>query len=290
MQIENNNSGMKKISFSTTIKATKEKIWDVLWNHGSYSVWTSAFAEGCYAESDWNEGSRILFLNGKGSGMYSTIEKKIPGEFMSFRHIGQVKEGKEQPLDEKIKAWSNGLENYTLADAEGSTVLTVDLDVPDDFMEYFTKTFPVALDNIKRLAETKTEIAVEAIIDAPVEKVWTYWSSPRHICRWCQASDDWHVPHAENDLQSGGKFLTRMEAKDGSFGFDFGGLYNEVKTNELIAYTLDDSRKVSVVFEDMGAKTKLTETFEPEDENSIELQQAGWQAILNNFKNYTEAN
>ena len=135
-----------------------------------------------------------------------------------------------------------------------------------------------------------TKITVQSTINAPVEKVWNFWSLPEHITQWCAASDDWHAPKAENDLTVGGKFSTRMEAKDGSFGFDFGGVYDEVKKNELIEYTMGDGRKVVVTFAGNGNETKVVETFDAENTHSIEMQQGGWQAILDNFKKYTEAN
>lgn len=289
MQTENNSSAIKKISFSTTIKASKEKVWDVLWNDETYKAWTSAFSQGSCAVSDWNEGSKILFLDGKGSGMYSTIAKKITGEFMSFKHIGEVKDNVEQPLDEKTKIWSGSTEDYILKETEGATELTIEMDMMEDMLDYFNKTFPIALENVKKMAEAKTAITVEVLVNAAVEKVWEYWSKPAHIVQWCNASPDWHTPHAENDLQAGGKFSTRMEAKDGSFGFDFWGIYDEVKTNELITYTLGDERKVSIHFSSDGNTTKIIEIFEAEDQNPVEMQREGWQAILDNFKNYTQA-
>jgi uncharacterized protein YndB with AHSA1/START domain len=127
-------------------------------------------------------------------------------------------------------------------------------------------------------------------VAAPVEKVWEYWSKPEHISRWNNASDDWHTPHAENDLRVGGKFVSRMESKDGSMGFDFNGVYDEVKTNELIAYTIEGGRKVNISFSSNDNETKITESFEAETENSLQLQQDGWQSILDNFKKYTESN
>ena len=136
----------------------------------------------------------------------------------------------------------------------------------------------------------KTNVTVETTVNAAVDKVWNYWSAPEHITKWNNASEDWHSPRAENDLRTGGKFFTRMEAKDGSFGFDFGGEYDKVKTNELIEYTMGDGRKVSVTFSGKADKTKIVETFEAEDTNSIEMQRGGWQAILDNFKKYTETN
>ena len=135
----------------------------------------------------------------------------------------------------------------------------------------------------------KTAITIEATIHSPLEKVWKYWTGPEHIIQWNNASDDWHTPRAENDLRAGGKFLSRMEAKDGSFGFDFNGIYDKIVTNELISYSIEGGRKVQITFAAAGNETKVIETFEPEDINPIEMQKGGWQAILNNFKKYTEA-
>ena len=136
---------------------------------------------------------------------------------------------------------------------------------------------------------TKT-ITVEATVNAPVEKVWEFWTKPEHIVKWNNASDDWHTPRAENDLRVGGSFLTRMEAKDGSFGFDFGGVYDDVQENRYIEYTIGDGRKVKVDFTSEGNATKVVESFETENTHSIEMQRGGWQAILDSFKKYTEAN
>jgi uncharacterized protein YndB with AHSA1/START domain len=137
--------------------------------------------------------------------------------------------------------------------------------------------------------KTLAPITIEAVVNAPIEKVWACWNEPEHITQWCHASDDWHAPFAENDPKTGGKFKTTMAAKDGSFSFDFGGIYDEVKTNESIAYTMEDGRKVSIVFTANGNRTKVVETFDPEKENPIEMQRGGWQAILDNFKKHTES-
>jgi uncharacterized protein YndB with AHSA1/START domain len=136
--------------------------------------------------------------------------------------------------------------------------------------------------------ETSNKITVLTTVQAPVEKVWKYWTEPTHITKWSNASDDWHTPVAENDLRAGGKFLSRMEAKDGSFGFDFGGIYDEVKLHEVIAYTMGDGRKVKITFQGQGNETEVIETFDAETTNPIEFQQQGWQAILDNFKKYVE--
>lgn len=134
----------------------------------------------------------------------------------------------------------------------------------------------------------KATITVETTVNAPVAEVWKYWTEPQHIVKWSFASADWHAPRAENDLRVGGTFLTRMEAKDGSFGFDFGGVYDEVKTHELIAYTLGDGRKVKIDFIGQGSSTKIVEAFEAESTNSVDMQQAGWQSFMDNFKKYSE--
>ncbi|MGG0174777.1 SRPBCC family protein [Gottfriedia acidiceleris] len=138
--------------------------------------------------------------------------------------------------------------------------------------------------------ETTKKVTVETTIQAPVEKVWEFWTEPTHIKKWNSASDDWHTPIAENDLRVGGEFRSRMEAKDGSFGFDFGGIYDEVKKYEVIAYTLGDGRIVKITFKGKEDLTEVIETFDAEETNPVEFQQQGWQAILENFKKYAEEN
>ncbi|KQR91508.1 hypothetical protein ASG01_14160 [Chryseobacterium sp. Leaf180] len=133
-------------------------------------------------------------------------------------------------------------------------------------------------------------ITVKTEIDAPVKKVWDYFTNPAHITKWNFAHESWHCPHAENDIKAGGNFNFRMEAKDGSFGFDFKGKYDSVNPPHTITYTLEDGRNVEIVFQEMDGKTEVTQIFEPEKTNSEEMQESGWQAILDQFKNYTENN
>lgn len=132
-------------------------------------------------------------------------------------------------------------------------------------------------------------ITVQALMNAPIEKVWEFWNEPKHIMNWAFASSDWEAPAAQNDLQVGGKFVTTMAAKDKSASFDFTGVYTKVHNHETIEYTMDDGRKVSVKFETVPEGVQVTETFDPENENSEEMQRAGWQAILDNFKKYIES-
>ncbi len=134
------------------------------------------------------------------------------------------------------------------------------------------------------------KIIIECTINRNVDIVWNYWTDPKHIIHWCSASDDWHTPRAENDLKNGGKFMSRMESKDGKIGFDFIGVYDEVRKNEFISYTIEDGRKVEITFTSKGNETKVTEIFEAESINPLEMQRGGWQAILDNFKKYVEAN
>jgi uncharacterized protein YndB with AHSA1/START domain len=132
-------------------------------------------------------------------------------------------------------------------------------------------------------------ITIQARVNAPMEKIWKCWNLPEHIMQWNHASDDWHTTAAKNDLRPGGVFLFRMEAKDGSYGFDFSGVYDEVIPFEKIAYTMGDERKVVIKFSVEDNRTNIVMTFDAEDENSLEMQEAGWQSILNHFKSYVEA-
>lgn len=135
----------------------------------------------------------------------------------------------------------------------------------------------------------KTIITVETTVNAPVATTWESWNEPKHITKWCFASDDWHAPYSENDLRVNGKIKTTMAAKDGSFSFDFEGTYTRVDIYNLIEYTIADGREVKIKFIEEGNKTKVIESFEAEGTNSVEMQRAGWQAILDNFKKYTES-
>ena len=131
-------------------------------------------------------------------------------------------------------------------------------------------------------------ITIETTVNAPIEKVWKMWNAPEDITKWATGSPDWHTPYAENDLRVGGKFLSRMSAKDGSASFDFIGTYDDVQTHKTIAYTMEDGRTAKIVFTPSGKSVKIVETFEAETENTPELQRTGWQTILDNFKKHVE--
>jgi|SRR4051812_29863317 hypothetical protein len=147
---------MGKMQFKIDIQAPKEKVWETLWNDSTYQEWTSAFAEGSRAETDWEEGSKVLFTDGKGSGMVSVIAEKKPNEFMSFKHLGTVVDGVEDLDSEKNKPWAGALENYTLKGADGKTELLVDMDfsgLSPEMTSYFEQAWPKALDKLKEVAE-----------------------------------------------------------------------------------------------------------------------------------------
>jgi uncharacterized protein YndB with AHSA1/START domain len=134
------------------------------------------------------------------------------------------------------------------------------------------------------------KVTIEATIAADTKKVWDFWTKPEHITNWNFASDEWQCPKAENDLRVGGKYFARMEARDGSFGFDFEAIYDEVIDQKKVTYTMDDGRQATTDLEPLNGSTKVTTTFDVESENDPEMQRSGWQAILDNFKKYVESN
>lgn len=135
----------------------------------------------------------------------------------------------------------------------------------------------------------KTIITIKSEINLPVRKVWKLWTTPEDILKWNYASKDWHTPKAFNDLREGGSFNFRMEARDGSFGFDFYGIYDSIVPHKKICYTLGDGRKVEISFQTKNNKVEIIESFEAESTNPVEMQKSGWQSILNNFKKYAES-
>jgi hypothetical protein len=147
---------MEQMTFNTTINANRETVWAVLWGNTTYPEWTSAFCEGSHAVTNWQKGSKVLFLDGKGSGMVSRVAENIPNEFMSFEHLGEVKNGVEDTESEQVKAWAGAHENYTLKTVDNHTELLVELDAdttPEEFKSFFLSTWPIAMDKIKALAE-----------------------------------------------------------------------------------------------------------------------------------------
>lgn len=145
---------MEKLNFSVNINAPKEKVWETLWNDATYREWTKAFSENSHAVTDWQQGSKVLFLDGQGRGMVSRIEINKPYEFMSFKHLGEVKDGIEDTESEAVKSWAGATENYTLTEANGATTVAIEMDGADDFKDYMVNTWPKALELLKSISES----------------------------------------------------------------------------------------------------------------------------------------
>jgi len=144
---------MEKLNFKTVINAAPEKVWKILWDDASYRKWTSAFSEGSYAQSDWKQGSKILFLDGEGRGMVSRIAELRPNEYISFEHLGEVNNGVEDTTSDKVKQWAGAHENYLLKKLDGKTELAIEMDINEEYKDMFAEMWPRALENIKSLSE-----------------------------------------------------------------------------------------------------------------------------------------
>ncbi|WP_207426718.1 SRPBCC domain-containing protein [Pedobacter sp. SYSU D00535] len=150
---------MKKQTFSILVDASRERVWEILLGESTYPVWTSVFAEGSTVETDWQEGSRAVFHDGKGQGMVSHIERNIPNEFLSIKHLGFIKDGVEDFDSPEVKKWAGALENYTLNETNGKTELVIDLHVDEEHLKYFDETWPKALEKVKELSEMQQTLA-----------------------------------------------------------------------------------------------------------------------------------
>lgn len=144
---------MQTLQFTIEINAPASKVWSVLWDDATYRKWTTAFCEGSYAVSNWNEGDSIHFLSPSGDGMYSKIDRKIDNKFISFNHIGNIKDYKEMPIDEETKNWSNSFENYELNEENGKTTVLVSIDSLEQYVSFFNSTMPKAMELVKNLSE-----------------------------------------------------------------------------------------------------------------------------------------
>lgn len=275
---------MQTLSFSININAAPETVWFVLWNDLLYRKWTTVFCEGSYAVSTWQPGSRIHFLSPGGRGMYADIVEMEAPRSMRFKHLGEIVDFEETTPPEN---WSDTIEAYQLEATAAGTKLHVSVDTLEAYCGPFEDMFPKALEIVKALSED-FQIHISTHVLADIETVWQCFTQPEHVTQWNQASDDWHTPHAEADLRVGGTFTHRMEAKDGSMGFDFIGTFDVVEPFTRLAYHMEDGRKVNVTFTETDTGTQVHESFDPEYENSFELQYAGWGAILESFRQYTE--
>jgi hypothetical protein len=144
---------MERQTFAIVIDAPREVVWDILWSDATYRQWTAVFSAGSRAETTWQKGSKVLFVDASNEGMVATIAENIPGEFMSIKHLGMVKDGVEDLDSPQVKQWAGALENYTLRTVNGKTELTVEMDIAEEYKDYFAKTWPKALEQVKQLSE-----------------------------------------------------------------------------------------------------------------------------------------
>ncbi len=288
---------MKKLNFEIEIETSREIVWDSIVNKTKYDRWTNAFGETSHFEGGWKKGDTIRFLafnnEGQKMGMISEIAESRFPEYISIRHLGQILNGVEDYTSDEVKKWAPSFENYTIEKlGERLTLFKLDMETPDDYYEMFIQMWPNALNKLKQVSEESlnTKITISTSINATPEKVWEYWTEPKHITIWNTASDDWHCPYAENDLRENGKFRSTMASRDGKMSFDFEGVYSLVKIHKAIHYGMADGREVQVEFSPDGNATWVTETFDAENVHPAELQRNGWQSILNNFKRHVESN
>jgi uncharacterized protein YndB with AHSA1/START domain len=210
-------------------------------------------------------------------------------EKITFKHIGNIKDGVEQPLDEATTAWSGAIEDYELTTKGDHTLLYVTFDTVEGYLDFFKDAFPKSHQLLKEICERPAELTVQVRVNASLDVAWRSFTEPESITKWCFASDDWHAPSATNDLKTGGGFSTTMAAKDGSFSFDFAGKYTSVVPGKSIEYAMEDGRRAKIIFEEKDGAVTVTETFDAETENSLTLQTQGWQNILDNYKKHTES-
>ena len=284
---------MKKLDLFIDINAPREEVWSAIISDKKYRFWTTAFQEGSRFEGGWQQGDKIRFVaedDGHLMGMISEIEVSEHLKDISIHHLGMYLDGVEDYTSDQAKLWGDKYENYHFEKLdENATRFTVEIEVEEEYAEDFEKQWLLALQKLKAMCEDKlaafASITIEAIVDAPLARVWDYWTIPEHVMKWNHASEDWYCPRADNNLSVGGRFAYTMAARDGSMSFDFSGTYTEIANYERITNQLDDGRMMSVIFKSLGDnQTHVVETFEAEDMNTLDLQKGGWQAILNNFK------
>lgn len=279
---------MPKLHQSILVQANKQKIWNAIVDVSKYKVWTEVFTPGSYFEGSWQQGEKMKFLakdKENLGGLTSVIAENKLFKYISIQHLGLVKNGEEDVTSEEAKKWAGCFENYTFVEKSSETTeFIVDVDVADGYEDEIAGMWQKGLISLKNFCEKPFEkITIQTSINKPIQQVWKVFTKPEYITRWNFASPDWECPKAANDLQVGGRYSYVMAAKDGSFAFDFGGTYTNIEPFQHIESILDDGRKVSVQFEEVDGNILVTETFEAETQNSLELQAQGWQAILNNF-------
>lgn len=292
---------MKKIIDFIEIDSPIEKVWTSIVSQDRYNYWSSSFnpnpdpiANPTYMEGGWRQGESVRFLgkeeNGNISGMICEIAENRYLEFISIKALGIIKDGIDCFDTPEAKKWAPNFENYTFKKlGEEKSKMVVETSVDEEYYESFVDMWSDALVKIKEVCEKDlfpfTKVEIETIVDKPLSLVWDYWITPEKIVKWNFASDDWYCPKSTNNFVEKGDFSYTMSSKDDSMKFDFSGRFFEILPFSRIVTQLDDGRMTWVTFEEIeDSKVKVTEIFEAESINNVNLQKLGWQAILDNFK------
>ena len=278
---------MYNYEYSTTIAKPLPQVWDAMWGPNNHPIWTAAFAPASYVVTTFEIGSPFNWLDANGNGFYGQIKNIVPLQMVHLEYNGEIKAYQKQ--NNTAATWANINEIYSLETNNESTQVKIKITIGESYFDYIHNAVPKALAILKLKVE-RNLISVVTTINATIENIWHAFNTPSCIMQWNHASPDWHTPQAINNLQVGENFNYTMAAKNGSFAFNFEGTYTEIVTHKLINYTLADNRLVKILFIKMQTGVKIIQCFEPEKVNSPQMQQTGWQAILNNFKLFVEAN
>ena len=277
---------MQPLTFTITIQAPKEKVWHTMLNLETYKQWASAFHPDSSYEGNWDAHSTIYFVDQNKSGLQATV---LENTLYLKIVLGNFIELKESVLmQETSTMWQDATEAYTFNEVNGTTTLHVTTATPAEFAPYMEDAWPKALQKLQEMCEATTnQITVACELNANIQTVWSAWTEPSAINTWYHASEDWEASNTTNTLATGERFSIFMSAKDKSFGFNFTGIYKTITPLTYLEYYLDDGRRVETTFTKTDNTVVVTQIFDPESVNSLELQKAGWQAILDNFKKYT---
>ncbi len=288
---------MKTLSMEKKIHAPQEVVWEAIVDPVKYSVWTSGFAPGSTFDGDWETGSKIKFFMEDGEhneqGMSSEIALSRWPEWISIHHLGIYANGVEDFDSEEAQRWAPAYENYGIEPLEsGWSLFKLSQDIEEEMLEQFQQIWTDSLERLAALCEAAVgesmAITVRSKSKASLEKVWEALTIPEHVMGWNFAGDDWYCPKAANELKPGGEFHYEMAAKDGSFAFDFGGIYEEITPSNHLNFRLGDGRTVKITLTEKPYGTLIEETFIAENENNWPLQRQGWGMILDRLAGYAQ--
>lgn len=280
--------------YSIHIPAPRNEVFQTVIGKETYPQWTEEFGPGSDVQGEWKQGETLRFTapnaNGSFDGMLSEVAQMRENEYIALHHMGMLRDGKEVTVGEESMLWKDAHEIYTFTESDHGTLFEVEVDIEEQWEDFFNDAWARAL---KRLQEVvihgqSSSVTVQTWIKAPIQKVWELYIKPEHMTGWNFASDDWECPSATVDLRVGGNFSARMQAKDGSFGFDFAATYTQVMEPTSLSYVMEDNRAVDINVQSDEAHVHMTIRFDIEKENPRSMQRDGWQAILNNFKVYVE--